>query len=122
MFAIPGVVIGVKIADSISMDHFKLMFAIVTLVVTGITLLRGRLKKNPNIIESTEAVKKLLKGVKSHKLIIVYVACFFAGIVSSLFGIGGGVIFMPLLLAMFAITMRFSSPVSLLAVAILAGS
>ena len=65
VFAVPGTVIGAYIADSISMEHFKLIFAIVTLVVTGITLLRGRLKKNQNIIESTEAVKNL-KGVKSH--------------------------------------------------------
>ena len=65
VFAVPGTVIGAYIADSISMEHFKLIFAIVTLVVTGITLLRDRLKKNQNIIESTEAVKNL-KGVKSH--------------------------------------------------------
>ena len=122
VFAVPGALIGAYIADSISMNNFKLMFAIVTLVVAGITLLRGKLKKNPNPVESIEAVKSLLKVVKTNKLIIVYVACFFAGIVSSLFGIGGGVIFMPLLLALFTIPVRFASPVSLLAVAVLAGA
>ncbi|MEE8131949.1 MAG: sulfite exporter TauE/SafE family protein [Nitrososphaerales archaeon] len=122
IFAVPGALIGAYIADSISMPDFKLIFAIVTLAVAGITIIRGRLKKNPNPVESIEAVKQLLKSVRTHKLIIVYAACFFAGIVSSLFGIGGGVIFMPLLLAFFAIPVRFASPVSLLAVAILAGS
>ncbi|NMJ86420.1 MAG: sulfite exporter TauE/SafE family protein [Thaumarchaeota archaeon] len=122
IFAVPGALIGAYIADSISMNDFKLVFAIVTLAVAGITIIRARLKQNLDPIESVEAVKHVLKNVRSHKLIIVYAACFFAGIVSSLFGIGGGVIFMPLLLAMFVIPVRFSTPVSLLAVAILAGS
>ena len=123
MFAIPGALIGAYISDFISMDLFKLTFAVVTIVVASITLMQARLRKNSHDPDqTTQDVKQKLKNVGSRNMIIVYVTCFFAGIVSSLFGIGGGVIFMPLLLAMFTIPVRLSSPVSLLAVAILAGS
>lgn len=122
-FAIPGALIGVYIADSISMNDFKLTFALVTLVVAGITLMQASLRKgshNPD--QSVQNVRQNLKNLRQLNMVIVYVASFFAGISSSLFGIGGGVIFMPLLLAILAIPMRYSAPISLLAVAILAGT
>jgi uncharacterized membrane protein YfcA len=122
-FAIPGALIGAYIADSVSMNYFKLSFAIVTLVVAGVTFMQPRLNKgflDPD--QSIYDVRQHLKNLRKLNMVIVYVASFFAGIVSSLFGIGGGVIFMPLLLTVLLIPMRLSSPISLLAVAILAGS
>ncbi|RMF29895.1 MAG: sulfite exporter TauE/SafE family protein [Candidatus Nitrosothermus koennekii] len=95
IFAIPGSILGAYTSSLISLESFKLYFAII-LIGTSIYMLkrRGITKSNKNLI------------------ILAYLASFFAGFISSLFGIGGGVIYMPLMIGLLAMPAKISTATS----------
>jgi uncharacterized membrane protein YfcA len=99
--AIPGGVLGAVLSEYLLEDTFKLYFGIL-LILTGLYILY----KN-----------SLLKDhrVKKHSLplqVAVFTASFGAGIISSLFGVGGGIIFVPTMLLVLGLTMHRAAPTS----------
>jgi uncharacterized protein len=99
--AIPGGVLGAVLSEYLLEDTFKLYFGIL-LILTGVYILY----KN-----------SLLKDhrVKKHSLplqVAVFAASFGAGIISSLFGVGGGIIFVPAMLLVLGLTMHRAAPTS----------
>jgi uncharacterized protein len=99
--AIPGGVLGAVLSEYLLEDTFKLYFGIL-LILTGLYILY----KN-----------SLLKDhrVKKHSLplqVAVFTASFGAGIISSLFGVGGGIIFVPAMLLVLGLTMHRAAPTS----------
>jgi uncharacterized protein len=99
--AIPGGVLGAVLSEYLLEDTFKLYFGIL-LILTGLYILY----KN-----------SLLKDhrVKKHSLplqVAVFTASFGAGIISSLFGVGGGIIFVPAMLLILGLTMHRAAPTS----------
>jgi uncharacterized membrane protein YfcA len=99
--AIPGGVFGAVLSEYLLEDTFKLYFGIL-LILTGVYILY----KN-----------SLLKDhrVKKHSLplrVAVFAASFGAGIISSLFGVGGGIIFVPAMLLVLGLTMHRAAPTS----------
>ena len=51
-------------------------------------------------------------NLKNSMMVFAAAASFFAGVISSLFGIGGGVVFVPLMVIGIGISMRKSAPTS----------
>ncbi len=99
LLAIPGTVLGALISHDITSSLFKILFGIV-LVASSIYIFSRRKMES-----------------KSHNLskqIIVLAtgASFFAGIISSLFGIGGGIVFVPLMVIAIGLSMKIAAPTS----------
>ncbi len=101
LFSIPGAIIGSYLSTDIDPGYFKVLLALI-LIATGIYLMfrKSIINGNSFTLEST--------WVK----ILFFSATFVAGIMSSLFGIGGGVIFVPLLIMIIGLTMHLAAPTS----------
>jgi uncharacterized protein len=100
-FAIPGAVLGAILIERLSAESFNLYFAVL-LMFAGIYVLY----KNSILKES--AAKK--RSMALHAA--VFLATFGAGIIASLFGVGGGIIFVPLMLLVLGLTMQRAVPTS----------
>ncbi|HKZ62397.1 MAG TPA: sulfite exporter TauE/SafE family protein [Nitrososphaera sp.] len=101
IFAIPGAVLGAILSEYLSEGSFKLYFGIL-LILTGIYILYK------NSILKDAAAKKRSMALRA----AVFAATFGAGIISSLFGVGGGVIFVPAMLLVLGLTMQRAAPTS----------
>jgi uncharacterized membrane protein YfcA len=99
LFAIPGTIIGAYISDDVSASLFKLLFGAV-LVSSGVYIYMRRK------MESREY------NLSKQLMVLAVGASFFAGIVSSLFGIGGGTIFVPLMVVAIGLSMKLAAPTS----------
>lgn len=99
LLSIPGTILGAYISDVVSPPLFKLMFAAV-LVGSGIYIYLRRK------MESRE------HNLSKQIIVLVIGASFFAGIISSLFGIGGGTVFVPLMIIIMALSMKLAAPTS----------
>jgi hypothetical protein len=97
--AIPGSIIGGFFSNFISLEHFKIYFAIL-LTSVGLYIFF----KNKIIKKTLDRTPKLLF------YLILISGTFCAGIISSLFGIGGGIIFVPILVIMYKMKMINVSP------------
>jgi uncharacterized membrane protein YfcA len=99
--AIPGGILGAVLSEYLAQNTFKLYFGIL-LIVTGLYILyRNSVLKD--------------RHVKKRSLILqiaVFAASFGAGIISSLFGVGGGIIFVPAMLLVLGLTMHKAAPTS----------
>jgi len=99
LLSIPGTILGAYISDAVSPPLFKLMFAAV-LVGSGIYIYLRRK------MESKEY------NLSKQIIVLVIGASFFAGIISSLFGIGGGTVFVPLMIIIMGLSMKLAAPTS----------
>ena len=100
--SIPGAITGALLSNEVSNENFKAYFAII-LIVTGLYIAY----KNSIVKEQSS------KASKSTALdLLFYAGSFAAGIVSSLFGIGGGIIFVPLMILLLRMTMLRAGPTS----------
>ena len=99
LISIPGTILGAYVSEDVSPSLFKLLFGIV-LVASGIYIYLRRK------IESREY------NLSKQIMILAVGASFFAGIISSLFGIGGGVIFVPLMVIVIGLSMKLAAPTS----------
>lgn len=101
LLSIPGAIIGSYLSTSIDPGYFKVLLAII-LIATGIYLMiRKSIIKGSSFSLESIWVK-----------VLFFSATFVAGIMSSLFGIGGGVIFVPLLIMFVGLTMHLAAPTS----------
>jgi uncharacterized protein len=101
LLSIPGAVIGSYFSTSIDPGYFKVLLAII-LVGTGIYLFYKKSLINGNSLSFESIWIKIL----------FYSSTFVAGIISSLFGIGGGVIFVPMMIMIIGLTMYLAAPTS----------
>ena len=108
--AIPGAIIGTFLSSYISLQHFKVYLAII-LILTGIFIIY----RNSILKERKKTPKKT--NSKSMYLLF-YMGSFTAGIVSRLFGIGGGIIFVPSMVIILGVSMFRAGPNSQLALLI----
>jgi uncharacterized membrane protein YfcA len=99
LLAIPGTILGAIISTDIAPDIFKILFGFV-LVASAIYIF---LRKQ---IESREKI------ISKQMIIFAIGASFFAGIISSFFGIGGGIIFVPLMVVGMGMSMKKAAPTS----------
>jgi uncharacterized membrane protein YfcA len=101
IFSIPGSIIGAFISTDISLEFFKLSFAILLMLTGTYILFKNSILKNSD-----------KKPKTSISLLICYTGTFIAGIISSLFGVGGGIIFVPIMVLIFQMTMAKAAPTS----------
>ena len=100
-FAIPGAVLGAYISGYLTEESFKLYFGVL-LLLTGIYVLCK------NSILKDSAAKKRSTTLRA----AAFAATFGAGIISSLFGVGGGIIFVPAMLLVLGLSMQRAAPTS----------
>lgn len=99
MISIPGTILGAYISEDVSPPVFKILFAMV-LVSSGVYIYLRRK------MESKE------HNLSKQLMVFVAGASFFAGIISSLFGIGGGSVFVPLMVIAIGLSMKLAAPTS----------
>jgi uncharacterized membrane protein YfcA len=99
LLSIPGTVLGAYVSDVVSPPLFKLLFGAV-LVASGVYIYLRRKMESREYNLSTQV------------MILAVGASFFAGIISSLFGIGGGTIFVPLMVIAIGLSMKLAAPTS----------
>ena len=99
LLSVPGTVLGALISSDVAPDVFKVLFGLV-LVASAVYIF---VRRN---LESRE------KTISKQMMVFAIGASFFAGIISSFFGIGGGVVFVPLMVAGMGIAMKRAAPTS----------
>lgn len=97
--AIPGSIIGGFFSNFVSLDYFKIYFAI---LLTSVGLY---------IFFKNQIINKTLhRTPKPLFYLILIFGTFGAGVISSFFGIGGGIIFVPILVIIYKLKMINASP------------
>lgn len=104
IFSGPGAIFGALISTNISPLDFKLLFAIILLATGFYLLFRSSILSERRVNRDSIWIK-----------IFFYLGAVVAGIISSLFGIGGGVLFVPLLVLIIGMNMSSAVPTSQLA-------
>lgn len=99
LLSVPGTILGAVFSSDVSSEIFKILFGIILVLSSAYIFLRKKL-------ESKE------KTFSKQMIIFAIGASFFAGIVSSFFGIGGGIIFVPLMVVGMGMTMKRAAPTS----------
>ena len=99
LLTIPGTVLGAYVSSNIAPEIFKILFGFV-LIASAVYIFARKKIEN--------------KKVNLSKQMIVFAigASFFAGIISAFFGIGGGIIFVPLMVVGMGMTMKKAAPTS----------
>lgn len=104
--AVPGAILGAVLSKSLSAESFRLYFGIL-LVLAGMYILY----KNSILKEKKDASLGARNPAYGRKT-LVYAASFAAGVISSLFGVGGGIIFVPVMLLVLGMAMQRAAPTS----------
>ncbi len=99
LLSTPGTILGAVVSTDVAPDIFKILFGLVLIASAVYIFLRKKL----------EAKKKT---ISKQMIIFVIGASFFAGIISSFFGIGGGVVFVPLMVVGMGMAMKKAAPTS----------
>ncbi|MGA9318140.1 MAG: sulfite exporter TauE/SafE family protein [Nitrososphaeraceae archaeon] len=108
-FAVPFSVVGALVSSSLNPDEFKLYFAILLISTSLYLLVRKPINENRS---NQENRGRLISNT------LLYGGSSAAGLISSLFGIGGGIIFVPLLFAVKRLSMQQSVATSQLSILI----
>ena len=107
--AVPGAVVGALLSANITLEQFRLYFGLL-LILVGIYILY----KNSILRERREG----LRALNAYRLLGITSASFAAGVISSLFGVGGGTIFVPLMLLVLGMGMHRAAATSQLTLVI----
>ncbi|WP_299292069.1 sulfite exporter TauE/SafE family protein [Nitrosopumilus sp.] len=99
LLSIPGTVLGALISSDVTPGIFQILFGLVLIASAVYIFLRRKL-------ESKE------KKLSIQMIIFAVGASFFAGIISSFFGIGGGIVFVPLMVVGMGMAMKRAAPTS----------
>ncbi|MGV7226386.1 MAG: sulfite exporter TauE/SafE family protein [Nitrosopumilus sp.] len=99
LLSIPGTILGAVMSTDVAPDLFKILFGFVLIASAAYIFLRKK-------IETKE------KTISKQMMIFAIGASFFAGVISSFFGIGGGIIFVPLMVVGMGMAMKKAAPTS----------
>ena len=99
LLSIPGTVLGAYLSSDVTPGIFKILFGLVLISSAVYIFMRKK-------IETKE------KNLTKQMIVFVISASFFAGIISSFFGIGGGIVFVPLMVVGIGMTMKKAAPTS----------
>ncbi len=98
LLTIPGTFLGAYFSSDVTPDIFKILFGFVLLSSSVYIFLKRKLHTK--------------KTITTQVWILSIGASFFAGIISSFFGIGGGIIFVPLMVVTMGMMMKNAAPTS----------
>ena len=99
LLSIPGTVLGAVISTDAAPGIFKILFGLVLIASAAYVFLRKKLETGE-------------KNLSKQMVVFAIGASFFAGIISAFFGIGGGIIFVPLMVAGMGMAMKKAAPTS----------
>jgi len=99
LLSIPGTVVGAFISSEITPSIFKILFALI--LISASVYIFSKRKIEPKNYNLSKQIMILAIG-----------ASFFAGIISGLFGVGGGIIFVPLMVVAMGLSMKNAAPTS----------
>jgi uncharacterized membrane protein YfcA len=99
LLSIPGTILGAYVSSDVAPAIFKILFGLVLVSSAIYIFLRKK-------IETKE------KTLSKQMIVFAIGASFFAGIISSFFGIGGGTVFVPLMVVGMGMTMKKAAPTS----------
>jgi len=99
LLSIPGTVVGAFISSEITPSIFKILFALI-LISASIYIFSKRKIEQKNY------------NLSKQIMILAIGASFVAGIISGLFGVGGGIIFVPLMVVAMGLSMKNAAPTS----------
>ena len=99
LLSVPGTVLGAMISTDAAPGIFKILFGLVLIVSAVYIFLRKKLETGE-------------KNLSKQMVVFATGASFFAGIISAFFGIGGGIIFVPLMVAGMGMVMKKAAPTS----------
>ena len=99
LLSIPGTILGALLSTDITPGIFKILFGLVLIASAAYIFLRKK-------FESKE------KNLSKQMIVFAIGASFFAGIISSFFGIGGGTVFVPLMVVGMGMAMKKAAPTS----------
>ena len=99
LLSIPGTIAGAFISSDIAPSYFKILFGLI-LISASIYIFSKR-KIEPHSYNLSKQIMLLAIG-----------ASFLAGIISGLFGVGGGIIFVPLMVIAMGLSMKNAAPTS----------
>ncbi len=99
LLSVPGTVLGAYVSSDVTPGIFKILFGLVLISSAFYIFLRKKIETKQKVV-----TKQLM--------LFAIGASFFAGIISSFFGIGGGIIFVPLMVVGIGMTMKKAAPTS----------
>jgi hypothetical protein len=99
LLTIPGTVLGAYISSDVTPEFFKILFGFVLIASAVYIFLRKKIETKEKILSK-------------QMMVFAVGASFFAGIISSFFGIGGGIIFVPLMVVGMGMAMKKAAPTS----------
>ena len=107
--SIPGTFIGVYISNYFTLSEFRFYFALILIVTSLYLLFRSKIlgqeKRIPDLSDKHQYLER-------RKLLILVIFSLLAGTLSSGFGIGGGIIFVPCLIIILGFNMKTASSTS----------
>ena len=99
LLSIPGTILGAFLSTDVTPGIFKILFGLVLISSAAYIFLRKKFESKEKIL--------------SKQMIVFAIgASFFAGIISSFFGIGGGTVFVPLMVVGMGMAMKKAAPTS----------
>ena len=99
LLSIPGTIVGAFVSSDITPTLFKILFALILISASIYIFSKRKIEpKNYNLSKQI--------------MILAIAASFFAGIISGLFGVGGGIIFVPLMVLAIGLSMKKAAPTS----------
>ncbi len=99
LLSIPGTVIGAYISADITPSLFKILF--------GLILISASI-----YIFSKRKIEPKSHNISKQIMILAIGASFLAGIISGLFGVGGGIVFVPMMVIAMGLSMKNAAPTS----------
>lgn len=99
LMSIPGTILGAFISSDASPSEFKILFGVVMAVSCMYLFLKKSMVSKP--VSMTQRMLVISSGIS-----------FFAGILSSFFGIGGGIVFVPLMILGIGISVKHATATS----------
>ena len=99
LLSIPGTIVGAYVSSDITPSIFKILFGLILISASF-------------YIFSKRKIEPKSKNISKQIMILAIGASFFAGIISGLFGIGGGIIFVPLMVIALGLSMKNAAPTS----------
>ncbi|MCH8860083.1 MAG: sulfite exporter TauE/SafE family protein [Thaumarchaeota archaeon] len=99
LLSIPGTVVGALISSEITPSLFKILFALILIFASV-------------YIFSKRKIEPKMYNISKQIMILAIGASFVAGIMSGLFGVGGGIIFVPLMVIAMGLSMKNAAPTS----------
>ena len=99
LLSIPGTVFGAYLSSDITPSLFKILF--------GILLIAASI-----YIYSKRKIEPKSHNISKQIMILAIGASFLAGIIAGLFGVGGGIVFVPLMVIAMGLAMKKAAPTS----------